>query len=314
MNKLSKIYIAGHKGLLGSAIFNRLKQLGYQNIITRNRSELDLLNKEDVSLFFETYKPEYVFMAAGKAGNLKMCINKPAYLYELNTHIQNNIFSSASKNDVKNLIYFASSCIYPLNSQQPIKESEFLNGKLEKETEFYAASKISGILACKAYNKEYHNNNNRYIAVVPNTVYGPNDHFDLENSHVFSALIMRFYEALRNDTKELILWGSGKPKREFIFNEDVADASIFLIKNYKKLKNTHYNVGTGVETSIIDLSAMLANKIGYNGNIMWDKTQKDGRSSKLLNSTEINNLGWSSKVNLNDGINRTCEWYYKNVF
>lgn len=311
MDENTKIYIAGHTGLIGSALEKRLRKK-YKKILTVSHSNLDLFDLKAVRNFFKKFKPNIVFLAAGKAGNLNMCISNPASLYSINTNIQNNIFLAAKEFNIDNLVYFSSSCVYPLNSKQPIDENEFLNGKLEEATEGYAASKISGILACKAYNQEYYNNTAKFIAVVPNTVYGPNDHFDLKNSHVFSALLMRFYKAVEENADEVVLWGSGKPKREFIFSEDVADASIFLIENSKILQNIHYNIGTGIETSIEDLAEKIAQKTGFRGKILWDKSKHDGRDNKLLNSKKINELGWSPRVSLDEGLEETYKWYLGN--
>lgn len=312
MDKSSKIYIAGHTGLLGSAVFRTLTQKGYHNLITRTHNELELSDSKLVDEFFFREKPEIVFMAAGRVGSLNRCITHPASLYMENSKIQNNIFAAACKNKVDRLVYFGSSCIYPKDTPQPIKEEYFLTGPLEKATEGYAAAKLSGVLACKAYNNQHYGGMCRFIAVIPNTLYGPNDHFNLEHSHVFSALIMRFHEAVENGLEEVTLWGSGKPRREVIFNEDVAGASLFLVENADKLENTHYNTGTGADLSIRELASMIAQEVGFPGKIKWDKTKPDGRLEKLLDSSKIGELGWQPSIRVEDGLKITYDWYLCN--
>ena len=312
MDKSSKIYIAGHTGLLGSAVFKKLTQKGYHNLITRTHNELELTDASLVEKFFDRENPEIVFMAAGRAGNLNRCITHPASLYMENSKIQNNIFSASCRNDVDRLVYFGSSCIYPNDTKQPIREEYFLTGPLEKATEGYAAAKLSGVLACKAYNNQHFGGKCRFIPVIPNTLYGPHDHFNLKDSHVFSALIMRFHEAVKKGLEEVTLWGSGKPRREFIFSGDVADASIFLAENSDELKNTHYNTGTGVDLSIRELAYMIAQEVGFRGKIKWDKTRPDGRYKKLLDSNNIMQLGWVPSVKVEDGLRITYQWYVDN--
>ena len=313
MLKSSKIYVAGHTGLLGSALLKKLTKNGYKNIIVRAHRELELKDWALVNDFFAKERPEIVFMAAGRAGNLNRCITHPATLYSENSLIQNNIFAAASQYEVEYIVYFGSSCIYPNDAIQPISEETFLNGPLEEATEGYAAAKMSGVMACRAYNSQYYNGACRFIALIPNTLYGPNDHFSLEHSHVFSALIMRFHEAVEKGLDEVTLWGSGKPRREFIFSEDIANAAIFALKNAGKLENTHYNVGTGVDTSIRDLASMIARKVGFQGEIKWDLTKHDGRQKKLLDSAKIKQLGWNSSVSLENGFESTYKWYLQNI-
>lgn len=311
MFKDSKIYVAGHSGLLGSALVRKLREKGYYNIVTQPHSDLELMNMGDVNDFFEREMPEIVFMSAGRAGNIRMCSKYPAsFLYE-NSMIQNNVFAAAQRYEVKHLVYYGSSCTYPKDVIQPIKEEYFLTGPLEETSEAYAAAKLSGILACKAYNIQY--NTNRFIALIPNTLYGPNDHFNIEHSHVFSALINRFYEAKEYGFEEVTLWGSGNPRREFIFSEDVAEASIFMVENADKLENTHYNVGTGVDFSIRELSLMIAREVGFKGEIIWDTSSPDGPYQKLLDSKMILQLGWKPSVAIEDGLRITYQWYLENV-
>ena len=314
MLKNSKIYIAGHTGLLGTALLKKLAEKGYNNLIFRTHDELELKDSRLVNDFFYSERPNIVFIAAGRAGNLNRCITHPATLYYENSMIQNNIFAAACKYGVDYLIYYGSSCIYPISAKQPINENSFLSGKLEEATEGYAASKVSGILACRSYNSQYFQGSCRYISLIPNTLYGPNDHFNLEYSHVFSALITRFHEAAKKGLSEVVLWGSGRPRREFIFSEDVADASIFILKKAKTLENTHYNIGTGVDTSIRELASLVAQKVKYYGKISWDTTKQDGRQNKLLDSTKIKEMGWKHTVSIKEGLNLTYNWYLKNIF
>ncbi len=313
MKKNLRIYVAGHNGLLGSAIVRVLKKNNYNNIIFATHNQLNLFNRDDVFNFFKKKKPEIIFNAAGRSGNINRCISHPATLFLENSLIQNNIFEAARIYNCKNLVYFASSCIYPDLVKQPIKEEYLFTGQLEQATEGYAASKIAGVLACKAYNKQYFKGKCRYIPLVPNTLYGPKDHFNLEFSHVFSSLILRFNEAILKKNKIVKLWGSGKPRREFIYTEDVADAAIFMVNNFSKLENFHYNVGTGIDTSIKKLAMIISKKIKYQGGIKWDTTKPDGRQKKLLSSKKINTLGWKSKISLSEGLDATYKWYLKNM-
>lgn len=313
MDKSSKILIAGHTGLLGAAILKRLAKKGYNNIVTRTHKELELEDSRTVGDFFSSEKPEIVFMAAGRTGSLRKCIKHPATLYFENSVVQNNIFTAACQYEVHNLVYFGSSCIYPNDALQPIKEEYFLTGPLEKATEGYAAAKLGGVLACKACNTQYYKGEVRFVALVPNTLYGPHSHFSLENSHVYSALIMRFHEAVMNGLSEVTLWGSGNPRREFIFSEDAADAAIFVLENENKLENTHYNVGAGVDISIRELASMVAQEIGFLGEIKWDTTKPDGRPQKLLDSNRITQLGWKPSVTIEDGLRQTYKWYLENI-
>ena len=309
----SKIYIAGHTGLIGSALLKKLTEKNYGNVVLRTHKELELKDTKQVNKFFAREKPEIVYMAAGRAGNLNRCITHPATLYSKNSMIQNNVFAASCKYGVQHLVYFGSSCIYSENVVQPIKEESLFNGPLEEATSGYAAAKLSGSLACKAYNNQYFNGKCRFIPIIPNTAYGPNDHFNLENSHVFSALIMRFYKAVERGLDEVTLWGTGNPYREFIFSEDVADAAIFMVENAGKLDNTHYNVGTGIDTSIRELASMVARKVGFQGEIKWDTTKHDGRQKKLLDSTKIKQLGWTPSVSIEDGLVTTYKWYLQNM-
>ncbi|MBI5643606.1 MAG: GDP-L-fucose synthase [Deltaproteobacteria bacterium] len=311
MFKNSRIFVAGHTGLLGTALLAKLKEKGAAKIITRKHSELDLTDRGHVERFFREEKPEIVFLAAGKTGGIAASSAYPATFFHENAAMQINVIEAAQKYGVRHFVFYGSSCMYPRNSPQPIKEEYLMTGPLDEFSEAYAGAKISGVLACRAYNSQYRTN--RFIAVVPNTLYGPNDHFSIENSHVFSALLRRFHEAKVLDKQEVALWGSGNPRREFIFSEDVADASIFLVENAGKLDNTHYNAGTGVDYSIRELAGIIARKIGYGGEIRWDATRPDGVSRKLLDSSRIEQLGWKPSVTIEEGLERTYKWYLENV-
>jgi len=310
MDKDSRIYVAGHTGLLGSALIKKLEEKGFRNIITRTHEELDLARYDEVNVFFARNKPEYVFLAAGVTGGIVANTTSPYYYLHVNIAIQDNVFEAAHKYEVKHLIFYGSSCIYPKYSKQPIKEEYLLAGEIEETSEAYAVAKIAGIRACKAYNTQY--NINRFIALVPNSMYGPNDHFDNNNSHVLSALISKFQIAKENKAEETVLWGSGNPRREFIFSEDVAEASIFAVEHSERLENKHYNVGTGIDVSIKDLAHMIAFVVEYNGKISWDLDMPDGAPRKLLNSSEFESLGWKHSVPLETGLRLAYQWFLKN--
>jgi len=309
MFKNSKIYVAGHTGLLGSALSRKLKERGYSRVITKAHTELNLTDKMAVFEFFSTEKPEYVFLCAGKVGGIVSNKTYPADYLHINIAIQDNIFEAAQKCEVKHLLFYGSSCVYPKFSPQPIKEECLLNAPLEETSEGYATAKIAGIIACKAYNQQYQTN--RFIALIPNSMYGPYDNFDPDSSHVLSALIYRFHEAKISGTKSITLWGSGKPRREFIFSEDVAEASLFAMKHVERLENRHYNVGTGIDYSIKELTASVAETIGYEGKVLWDTSKPDGAAQKLLDSSKFLSFGWEPTVNIEEGLKRTYEWYLR---
>lgn len=305
MYKDSKIYVAGHTGLIGSALIGKLSEHGYCHVITRSHTELDLTDKNAVFDFFSSEKPEYVFLAAGKVGGILSNRTYPADYLHINISIQDNVFEAAQKYNVRNLIFYGSSCSYPKDCKQPIKEEYFLTGPIEKTSEGYASAKIAGIIACKAYNNQY--GTNRFIALIPNSTYGPNDNFDPESSHVLSALIRKFHKAKMNREDSIILWGSGKPRREFIFSQDVAEASLFAMKNADRLENHHYNVGIGVDHSIKELAAIIAETVGYDGKTLWDTTKPDGTVKKLLDSTKLLSLGWKPKTSFEEGLKITYQ-------
>ena len=311
MLKDSRIYVAGHTGLLGSALIKKLNLEGYNNIVTKTRGELDLVNQDEVNNFFEKEQPDYVFLAAGLTGGIIANKTYPATFLHTNISIQDHVFNAAKKYNVKNVVFYGSSCVYPKNCPQPMKEEHLMTGMMEETSEAYAIAKTAGIVGCKSYNYQF--STNCFIALIPNSMYGPNDNFDLENSHVLSALIRKFHEAKIENKESVTLWGSGKPRREFIFCEDVADASIFAMKNAEKFQNSHYNIGTGVDYSIEELAEIISRIVGYNGELKWDRTKPDGAPRKLLDSSKFFNLGWKPLTDIETGLNITYEWYLKNT-
>ena len=307
MDKTSKIYIAGHKGLVGSAITRLLQKEGYKNLILKTRQELDLLNQQAVTNFFKKEKSEYVFLAAAKVGGILANQTYPAdFIYE-NLVIQANIIHNAYLNKVKKLLFLGSSCIYPKLTPQPIKEEYLLSAALEPSNKPYSVAKIAGIIACQSYNIQYGTN---FISAMPTNLYGPNDNFDLETSHVLPALIRKFHEAKINNEKEIMVWGTGKPQREFMHVDDLAGACLFLMKNYNS--SEIINIGTGEDLSIKELAEKIKEIVGYSGKIVWDKTKPDGTPRKLLDVGKIHKLGWNHKIELENGLKMTYEWYRKN--
>ncbi len=308
MFKRSKIYVAGHAGLLGSALLRRLASEGCANVVTRARSALDLTDQAQVDRFFREEMPEYVFLAAGLTGGIIANKTRPAEFLHANISMQDNVFEACRRYKVKRAVFYGSSCIYPMGCPQPMKEGYLLAGPLEETSEPYAIAKIAGITACKAYNRE--DGVERFVALVPNSMYGPNDDFSLEGSHVLSALIRKITDAKEEGSDRVVLWGSGSPLREFLFSDDAADASVFAILN--AFGRGHYNVGSGMEMSIGDLAKCIAGVVGYKGEINWDRSRPDGAKRKLLDSSRFAALGWRPKVTLDEGIAATCEWYSKN--
>lgn len=307
MDVESKIYIAGHKGMVGSAIFRKLKQEGYKNLLIRTHKDLDLSNQEQVRTFFKIEKPEYIFLAAAKVGGILANINYPAeFIYE-NLAIQTNLIHQSYLHCVKKLLFLGSSCVYPRNAPQPIKEEYFLTGELESTNESYAIAKIAGIKMCQAYNLQYGTN---YISVMPTNLYGPGDNFDLNTSHVLAALIRKFYEADRKEIPFVEIWGSGKPRREFLYVDDLADACLFLMNNYNE--NSLINIGTGFDVSILKLAELISSLFGYTGDLIFDETMPDGTQQKLLDVSKISSIGWRHHYNLEDGIRKTIKWYKGN--
>ncbi len=297
MEKNSKIFVAGHRGMVGSAIVRKLSSEGYQNIITKTSSQLDLRNQEHVNLFFKQERPEFVFLAAAKVGGIVANnIYRADFIYD-NLMIQSNIIKAAYESKVQKLLFLGSSCIYPKLCPQPMKESYLLNGLLEQTNEPYAIAKIAGLKMCESFKRQYGCN---FIAAMPTNLYGPNDNYDLQNSHVLPALIRKFYEAKRNEIEKVEIWGTGQPLREFLHVDDLADASLFLMLNYDA--EQHVNIGTGVDISIADLAQLVKKIIGYNGNLIFNADKPDGTPRKLLDVTKINSLGWKHSITLEEGI------------
>lgn len=305
--KNSKIYIAGHTGLVGQAILRELKRQGYTNLITKTHKELDLLDFYQVSLFFKDEKPEYIFLAAAKVGGIIANSKYPAeFIYE-NLQIQNNVIHNAYLNKVKKLLFLGSSCIYPRNCPQPMKEEYLLSGKLEPTNEPYAIAKIAGIKMCESYNYQYGTN---FISVMPTNLYGAGDDFHPENSHVIPGLIHKIHQAKINNEKYVTVWGSGKPFREFLCVDDLADACIFLMNNYSN--NEIINIGTGKELSIKELAEIISKVIGFKGDLKFDHSKPDGTPRKLLDSSKLKALGWEPKIDLKMGLLKTYNWYIEN--
>jgi len=302
VEKDSKIYIAGHRGMVGSAIYRRLQKEGYNNIITRSSAELDLRIQSDVAVFFGQEKPEYVFLAAAKVGGIVANNTYRAdFLYE-NLQIQNNIIHSSYLNGVKKLMFLGSSCIYPKLAPQPLKEDYLLTGLLEPTNEPYAIAKIAGIKMCDAYRSQYGCN---YISVMPTNLYGYNDNYHPQNSHVLPALIRRFHEARINNLPDVTIWGTGSPKREFLFADDLAEACYYLMQNYDE--EGLVNIGTGEDVSIKDLALLIKDIIGYEGEIKFDTSKPDGTPRKLMDVSKLHNRGWHHKIELRDGIKLAYE-------
>ena len=297
MKKDAKIYIAGHNGMVGSSIMRLLLKNGYTNIIFRESSELNLINQNDVKEFFIEEKPEYVFLAAAKVGGiLSNSKYKADFLYE-NIMIQSNIIYQAYANNVKKLLFLGSSCIYPKLSPQPIKEDYLLTDSLEPTNEAYAIAKIAGVKMCQYYNIQYGCN---FISAMPTNLYGPNDSYDLKNSHLIPALLRKFYEAKENGYEQVCLWGDGTPRREFLHVDDCAEACLFLMKNYNDLQ--FINVGLGTDYSIKEIANLISEKFGYYGEILFDTTYPNGTPRKLLDVSAINTLGWRASITLESGI------------
>lgn len=307
MDKNAKIYVAGHRGLAGSAILRALETEGYTNIITRSFKELDLSDFSATEKFFEKEKPEYVFLAAAKVGGIVANDKYSADFIRENLKIETNVIECAHKYGVKKLLFLGSSCIYPKDAPQPIKEEYFLTGKLEKTNEAYAVAKIAGIVMCQSYRKQYGAN---FISVMPTNLYGINDNFDLETAHVLPALIRKFIEAKEQGLSEVVLWGTGAPKREFLYVDDLAKACIFLMQNYESPEIV--NIGTGEDVSILELANLVKDAVGYTGDILWDSSKPDGTPRKLLDVSKINNLGWKADTSLDEGLRLVYEWYKAN--
>ena len=309
MEKETKIFVAGANGMVGSAIVRELQKNGYENLLLPNSKDLDLRNQEAVAAFFEKNKPEYVFLAAAKVGGIYANNTYPAeFLYD-NMMIQNNVIHHAYLNNVKKLLFLGSSCIYPKFAQQPISENSLLTDTLEPTNEAYAIAKISGVEMCKFYKKQY---GCQFISAMPTNLYGVNDNFNIENSHVLPALLRKFIEAKNKNEKNVTVWGTGTPLREFLYVDDLAEACLFLMLHYNE--ESTINVGTGVEISIKELAETIKEKVGFKGELVFDTTKPDGTPRKLLDVSKINNLGWKHKIDLNNGIQKTIDWLYQTNF
>ena len=307
MDKSAKIYVAGHRGMVGSSIIKRLTLEGYTNLITRTSQEIDLRNQNQVELFFKQEKPEYVFMCAAKVGGI-IANNtfRADFIYD-NIMIASNIIHNSYKYGVKKLLNLGSTCIYPKFAPQPMEESSLLTGILEPTNEPYAIAKIAAIKICESYRDQYGCN---FISVMPTNLYGPNDNYDLNNSHVLPALIRKFHEAKINKLQEVICWGSGTPKREFLHTDDLSRACVYLMKSYNDKQ--FVNIGVGTDLSIKELAEMVSNIVGFEGNIIWDSTKPDGTPRKLVDVTKLNSLGFKAEINLEDGIKSVYEEFKTN--
>ena len=313
MNLDDKIYIAGHLGLVGSAIIRRLEVLGYKNLITRTRKELDLTDQVSVSSFFSEIKPDYVILAAAKVGGIHANNTYPADFIYQNIMIEANVIHAAFQNGVKKLLFLGSTCIYPKSVKQPMLESALLTDVFEPTNEPYAVAKIAGIKLCESYNRQYGTD---FRSVMPTNLYGVNDNFHPENSHVIPGLIRRIHEAKINNTLEVIIWGTGKPQREFLYVDDMAEASLFVLSLPKEKYSlntepmlSHINVGAGVDVSISELAETIKNVVGYKGDLIFDVTKPDGAMRKLTDVSRLTKMGWRYRVPLEQGLRMTYQWY-----
>ena len=308
MNKEIKIYIAGHNGMVGSAIWRALEKKGYNNLIGKSSKELDLRNQQAVINFYKKEQPEVVIDAAAKVGGILANNDFPYQFLMENMQIQNNLIDGAHKTGVEKFIFLGSSCIYPKFAPQPLKEEYLLTDSLEPTNEWYAIAKISGLKACQAIRNQYGKD---YVSLMPTNLYGYFDNFDLKSSHVLPAMIRKFHEAKVNGNLPVRLWGSGTPLREFLFVDDMADAVVFALEN--KLYNHLYNIGSGNDITIGQLAVIIQNIVGHSGNIIWDQTKPDGTPKKLLDVTKIKKLGWEYSTELNEGIKKTYQWFQENI-
>jgi GDP-L-fucose synthase len=307
VDKSDKIFVAGHHGLVGSAVVRRLEEEGFGNLITRDRAELDLRNAADVARFFTHEKPAVVVLAAAKVGGIKANNDLPVEFLLENLQMQNNVLRAAYESGVGKLLFLGSSCIYPKHAPQPIPESALLTGPLEPTNEAYAIAKIAGIKLCQAYNRQYGAN---FISAMPTNLYGPNDNFDLLSSHVLPALLRKAHTAKLDGHRELVVWGSGTPRREFLHVDDLAAACLFLLENYDSAEIV--NIGCGQDISIRELAELICDIVGFEGTLAWDTTKPDGTPRKLLDVSKIHGLGWRHRIGLRDGITRTYQWFLEN--
>ncbi|MBF0239349.1 MAG: GDP-L-fucose synthase [SAR324 cluster bacterium] len=308
MDKNARIYVAGHRGLVGSAIVRKLQKDNYVNLIIRTHSELDLTDSTRVKQFFQEEKPEYVFLAAAKVGGIHANNTYPAEFIYQNLQIQNNVIHQAYLNGVKKLLFLGSVCIYPKFAKQPVQEESLLTGSLEPTNEPYAIAKIAGIKMCQSYNRQYQTN---YISVMPANLYGPYDNFDLHNSHVIPAMIRKFHEAKQNGHIPVNLWGTGTPRREFVYSDDMADGCIYIMNhlNAGDLLGDLCNIGTGVDITIKELALTIQSIIGHHGTIAWDTGKPDGTPGRLMDNNRLTNLGWMPKISFNEGLQRAYDWF-----
>ncbi|MFH1048219.1 MAG: GDP-L-fucose synthase [Patescibacteria group bacterium] len=308
MNKNSKIYVAGHIGMVGSAVVRKFKKEKFNNLILKNRNELDLFDQRSVKKFFDKEKPEYIIDCAAKVGGIKANVDFPAdFLYE-NLQIQNNLIWQAHLSNVKKLLFLGSSCIYPRECPQPMDESYFMSGKVEPTNEGYAVAKIAGMKLCEKISEQY---KQIFISCMPTNIYGESDNFDLNSSHVVPALIRRMHEAKLNNLPEVVIWGSGGSRRELLYVDDLADAILWLMLNYNEKQ--FLNIGTGEDVSIKELAFAIKKVVGYEGNLVFDKTKPDGMPKKLLDVSRMNKLGWKYRINLSDGLEKAYRFYLKSV-
>lgn len=318
MNKDSKIYVAGHRGLVGSALVRNLTAKGYHNLVLRTHDELELHNQAAVKDFFSTEKPEYVILAAAKVGGIHANNTYPAEFIYDNLIIQSNVIHSAWQNNVSRLLFLGSSCIYPKECPQPMKEEYFLTGILEPTNRPYALAKIAGIEMCHAYNRQY---GTKYLAVMPTNLYGPGDNYDLSNSHVLPALLRKVHEAKQQNISEVVVWGSGTPRREFLFCDEMADACVYLLENIDKglpglfndVRPPLVNIGCGEDLTIRELAETIADVVGYTGKLVFDASKPDGTMRKLLDVSRMQSLGWKASVNLREGIGKTYQSYLETL-
>ena len=307
MNKNYKIYIAGHKGMVGSAIWRALKSKGYTNLIGRTSKELDLRNQQQVQAFFQTEKPDVVIDAAARVGGILANNNYPYTFLMENMQIQNNLIQTALDTDVQKFVFLGSSCIYPKLAPQPLQEECLLTSSLEPTNEWYAIAKISGVKACESIRKQF---NKDFVSLMPTNLYGSNDNFDLQTSHVLPAMIRKFHEAKMNNNQSVTLWGSGTPMREFLHVDDMAAAVVFALEN--QLDEHLYNVGTGTDLTIKELAELIQKTVGHQGEIIWDSSKPDGTPRKLMDVSKMKNKGWSATISLEAGIKATYQWFLEN--
>lgn len=306
--KSAKIFVAGHRGLVGSAVVRKLQNLGFTNLVLRSHDELDLTRQADVESFFASQKLQFVILSAAKVGGIHANNTYPADFISINLQIQTNVIDASYRYGVQKLLFLGSSCIYPKFAPQPITEDSLLTGPLEPTNEWYAVAKIAGIKMCQAYRLQYKWD---AISAMPTNLYGPNDNFHPEKSHVLPALIRRFHQAKISDAKEVIVWGTGSPLREFLHVDDLADAVVFLMEKYSGL--SHINVGSGKEVTIKELAELVKEVVGFNGQLVWDSSKPDGTPRKLMDSSKLAEMGWEPKISLKDGLADTYKWYLKNV-